>query len=110
MADSRYVTLTAGAVTTVTLDRNWEHVEIVNRDGSAEVFYTVGGTTPAPPANPTVEGNGTGFLPAAVGGTQHDTAYTTGEGLVIQGGSYSTGPTVVKLISAGTPRVYVRGW
>ncbi len=110
MADSRYVTLTAGAVTTVTLNSNWGHVEIINRDGAAELFYTVGGTTPTPPPNPTVEGNGTGVLPAAVGGVDHATAYSTGEGLVIQGGTYSTGSTVVKLISAGTPRVYVRGW
>lgn len=90
MPDSRHVTLTADTVATVTLDRQYGAVEVVNVDGAAAVYFTVDGSSP------TVAGDGTIVLPAAVSGVE------------IPPGSDS--PTVVKLISEGTPQVAVRGW
>lgn len=88
--DSEHVTLTADTVATVTLDRQYNAVEVVNVDGAAAVYFTVDGSAPA------VEGAGTVVLPAAIGGVEVRPA--------------SDNPTVVKLISAGTPKVAVRGW
>lgn len=96
MADSQYVQLAAGMVTTVTLAANHHFVEIVNRDGSAEVFLTFG-TLGNPPVDPAVAGNGTLYLPAAVSGLTLD-------------GTNGDDYAVVKLISSGTPKIFVRGW
>lgn len=90
MPDSEHVTLAAGTVTTVTLDRQYGSVEVVNVDGAAAVYFTVDGS------EPTVEGAGTVVLPAAVSGVDLSAS--------------SDDPTVVKLISSGTPKVAVRGW
>lgn len=87
-ASPAHVTLTANTVATVTLDANYSNVEVLNVDGAAPIYFTVDGTTP------TVEGNGCNVLPAAISaltvwaGTQVDT---------------------IKLISAGTPKVSIRG-
>lgn len=90
MPDSRHVTLVASTVTTVTLDRQYGTVEVVNVDGTDAVYFTVNGTVPA------VASDGTIVLPAVIGGV--DLA------------ADSNSPTVVKLISEGTPQVAVRGW
>lgn len=63
-------------------------VEVLNRDGTAEIYFTVDGTTP------TVGGTGCYVLPAAIG------AYSV-EGV--------RGSVTVKLISAGTPAYSVIG-
>lgn len=89
LGDSETVTLTANTVATVTLDDNYNIVEVINLTGAAEVWFTVDGSTP------TVGGRATQCLPAAVGGFEWDLP-----------GSVRT----VKLISTGTPRIYVRGW
>lgn len=84
------VTLTADTVETFTLDRDYRQVEVLNGDGSAEVFFTVDG------ADPEVDGAGCYYLPSAIGAlavSSHGTPQTT----------------VVKAISSGTPKVAVRG-
>lgn len=88
-ASPAHVTLVANTVSTVTLDGNYNQVEVLNVDGAAAIYFTVDG------ADPTVEGNGCHVLPAAIGGLTADApAYA---------------PPVVKLISIGTPKVSVRG-
>jgi len=82
-------TLVAATVTTVTLDSDHNSVEVMNRSGSAEIFFTVDGT------NPTVGGNDCDVLPAAINS--------------IEAPAFKKGATVVKLISSGTPTFSVRG-
>jgi hypothetical protein len=84
------VTLVADTVSTVTLPAPAPStVEIVNVDGSAEVYVSVDGT------NPTVDGDGFWVLPAAIGFLQLDPRAS------------SSGTATVKLISSGTPKVSV---
>jgi hypothetical protein len=85
----QHVTLTANTVATVTFDVNYARVEVCNVDGTAEVYFSVTG------AAPTVAGTGSHVLPAAIGALE-----------VLD---ETTGNTVVKLISTGTPKVSVRG-
>jgi hypothetical protein len=87
-ASPAHGTLAADTVTTITFDEVYNQVEVLNVDGAAAIYVTADNTTP------TVEGNGCNVLPAAIGG------------LVI---ASPTTPTTVKLISAGTPKVSVRG-
>lgn len=87
-ASPAHVTLVANTVTTVTLDGNYSTIEVLNVDGAAPIYFTVDGTTP------TVEGNGCNVLPAAICG------------LTVWAGS---NVDVIKLISAGTPKVSIRG-
>lgn len=89
MAASEHVTLVADTVATVTLTTNAGSIEVVNRTGTAEVYFTTDETTP------TVEGDDTHVLPAAI------CAVTVADET---GGKNS----VIKLISAGTPKVSVR--
>lgn len=89
MANPQHVTLVADTVATVTLDQDFYEVEITNVDGTAEVYFTTDGEDPA------IEEDGSHVLPAAIG--------------FVQLRPRSSGDTVVKLISAGTPRVSVRG-
>jgi hypothetical protein len=85
-----HVTLTANTVATVSLAGNFGQVEVLNRDGVAEVYFTTDG------AAPTVGGANCHVLPAAVNSVDvlDETSGTN---------------SVVKLISAGTPKVSVRG-
>lgn len=86
-----HATLTAATVDTITLDADYVSVEIVNRDGSAEIYATVDtGITPA------VGGVGCDVLPAAIGS------------LIIDASAYGP-PTTLKLISSGTPAYTVKG-
>jgi hypothetical protein len=89
-ASPTHVTLGAATVATVTLDdAYYNDVEVLNVDGAAAVYYTVDN------GNPTVEGNGCNVLPAAIGGLTTPCR--------------EDGTVTVKLISAGTPKVSVRG-
>lgn len=88
-ARSKYGTLAANTVKTETLDMRYPKVEVVNRDATAEIFFTVDGSSP------TVEGDGTYFL-------------LGGQSLLIPVQT-SMDPTVVKLISTGTPKYAVSG-
>jgi hypothetical protein len=91
MARIKHGTLVASTVATVTLDlvdsgrivSRQKRVEVINRDGAAEIYFTVDGTTP------TVAGDDCFVLPAAMGS--------------LEVGAPKGTPTVVKLISSGTP-------
>lgn len=84
-------TLTAGTVDTITLDTDYTAVEILNRDGAAEIYATTdGGPTP------TVGGDNCDALPAAVGS------------LTVDASAFGV-PTIVRLISSGTPAYTVKG-
>lgn len=83
--------LTAATVDTVTLNADYPQVEVVNRDGAAAIFFTIDGDAP------TVEGDNTHVLPAAISGVTVPSNADTGD------------PTVVRLISSGTPKYSVRG-
>jgi len=84
----RAKTLTAATVDTVTFDRDCDAVEVY-KDGPA-VYFTVDGSTP------TVAGNNSYELPG------------TGEG-ALEVEVPTSGDTVVKLISSGTPTYSVTG-
>lgn len=90
MAEIEHGTLVANTLATVTLDRDFAKVEVLNRDGAAEIFFTVDG------AAPTVEGDDCQVLPAAIGALE----------LLAR----ETGQTIVRLISSGTPKYSVRGF
>jgi hypothetical protein len=85
---AKHATLTANTVDTVTLPVEATLVEVLNRDGAAEIYFTVDGSVP------TVGGDDTQVLPASVGGLEF--------------GSPQIAQTVVKLISSGTPKYTVR--
>jgi hypothetical protein len=81
------VTLTAASEDTFTFDTDLDQIEITNHGGIHPVYYTTDGT----PA--TVAGRNTRILPAG-----WHTARVR---------PYTTGPTVVRVISAGTPTISV---
>ena len=92
----RIDTLTADTVGTVTLAAgNVDEVEVIS-DGAAEVFYRLGYTT-GTVADPTVDDLDPDvfYLPATVCSRTHKR----------RGGQTAT---VVKLISAGTPKICVQ--
>lgn len=75
--------LTANEVTTVVLDQAYAAVEVLNRSGNAEIYFTVDGP------DPTIEGDDCYVLPAAMGSIEvRASAYT---------------PVAIKLISMGSP-------
>jgi hypothetical protein len=84
--------LVASTVDTVTINHGFEFVEIINRNGTAEIFFTLDGTT-----NPTVAGADCYIIPGAI--TSRIRANPLG----------SRNTTVVKLISSGTPNYTVQG-
>ncbi len=51
MAQTKHVTLAGGVVSTVTLETNAGRIEVLNRDATAEVWFTVDGTTPTAEAD-----------------------------------------------------------
>lgn len=80
-----------GTAETVTLD-GWNQVEVVNRDATAEIYFTTDGSTV-----PTVGGAETDVL-------------TPGQALVVPSGRSSTNNTLVKVIASATGTKYsVRG-
>jgi hypothetical protein len=86
-----HATLAANTVDTITLDGDYVSVEILSRDGAAEIYATVDTTL-----TPTIGGINCDVLPAAMGS------------LTLDASGYGT-PTVVQLISAGTPAYTVKG-
>jgi hypothetical protein len=86
----QHVTLTADDVKEVSLNKNYQRVEVLNVDGAAAVYFTVDGS------DPTVEGDDCHCIPAAIGALDAPSVR-------------QDNPTVVKLISTGTPKVSVRG-
>jgi hypothetical protein len=95
MAGSKHGTLTASTVATVVVDA-FDAIEeqqaslmVFNVDGTAAIYYTLDGSTP------TVAGDNTRVLPAAICSRSHHRR--TGD------------QVTVKLISAGTPAYCVEG-
>lgn len=88
-ASPQHATLVASTVTTLTFNVDFNRVEVLNVDGAAEVYFTMDGTAP------TVGGTGCHVLPAAIASCEAEPT--------------TSGATVVKLISSGTPKVSVRG-
>jgi hypothetical protein len=85
----QHATLVANTVTTLTFDQDFNRVEVMNVDGAAEVYFTLDRSVP------TVAGTGCHVLPAAIGAVELEPP--------------DNQVTVVKFISAGTPKVSVRG-
>ncbi len=85
----QHATLVANVVTTFTFDTDFAEVEVTNVTGTSVVWVTADGSTPV------VGATGAHVLPAAVGF------------VVIRPGT--SGNTVVKVLSAGTPTVSARG-
>jgi hypothetical protein len=91
---SKSGTLTANSATEVDVGddaadtfKREQEVEVLNRDGAAEIWFTVDGSTP------TVAGDNCYCLPAAIGALKVAVAVD--------------GPAPVKLISSGTPKYCV---
>lgn len=88
---SKHATLAAaGTAETVNFSDNVQSVEVVNRTGTADIYFTIDGSTP------TVGGDNTYVVPAALGAAQRI-------------GS-APGTDVVKLISASTQAYSVVGY
>ena len=96
-AFSSHGVLVASTVSTVTFSLNYAQIEIVNRDASADIFFTTSGVAP------TVGGDDTLVVPAG-----HSTIVPNYLGPNDPADSVING-TVVKLISAGTPAYSVSG-
>ncbi|MEQ7847735.1 hypothetical protein [Nocardioides kribbensis] len=80
-------TLVANTVLSVTFNDDLDSVEIAH-DGTADLYLTVDGSTPV------IGGDGSWCIPAGFGA---DTFYPP-----------SANGTVVKVISAGTPKVWIQ--
>lgn len=89
----QHATLVAETVTTLTIVGNAAKVEVTSVDGAAIVYFTVDGTTA-----PVVAATGTEVVPAVPGAWTQADIPTAND------------PSVIKLISIGTPKVSVRTW
>lgn len=89
MAKRVHGTLTENQVEEVTLDADYDTIEVLNRDGAAEIYISVDRKNP-------VIGGDFDVLPAAISSIELRSPSTAD-------------PTVVKLISSGTPKFSVRG-
>lgn len=91
VAVSKHATLTPDTVDTVTFTTDLSYVEIVNRNGAGELFVLIDSDT----TDPTVEGDGTIAIPAALGAGVVELSRARGE-------------TQVKLISSAAVTYSVR--
>jgi hypothetical protein len=82
--------LAANTVDVVTMNADWESIQVVNRSGTAEIYFTVDRATP------TVGGPDCYVLPACLG-----VATPTGINF--------NAVTVIQLISSGTPTYSIIG-
>lgn len=94
---NRRGTLTANTAAVVTIEGDYDEIEVTNTTGTAAIYVTYG-TTDATTTDPSVAGTGADIfmLPAAVGSRKFRR-------------SASEPRTVVKLISSGTPGYDVQG-
>ena len=81
------ITLSAATICTIQFPDDVDEIEVLSHDGAAPIYFTVDGT------NPAVEGRASRVIPASISSAQVQPP--------------TAGPTVVKLISAGTPKVSV---
>jgi hypothetical protein len=88
-ASPQHVTLVAATVSTLTFDEDFPQFEITNVDGAAPVYFRFDGVAP------TVGGAGCYVVPATITSVRRKPK--------------TSGNSVVKLISSGTPKVAVRG-
>lgn len=91
MANPQHYTLAAATVKTFTLDEDYDQVEVTNVDGAARIYFTIGADS-----TPAVATDGSHVVAAVAGSRATIRARTSGD-------------TVVKCISSGTPMVSVRG-
>jgi hypothetical protein len=98
MADAKSVTLVASTAQTITLNADYQHLEITNVSGTSPVYFTVAALeatiTPA-----TVAGNGCGVVGGVADAHRE-----------LDGSYDERGIGQVSVISSGTPTVTVRGW
>lgn len=94
---NRRGTLTANTIAVVTIEGDFDEVEVTNATGSAAIYYTLGNVADTT-ADPTVAGTGNDIfqLPAAVASRTHRRPAREAR-------------TIVKLISSGTPGYDVQG-
>jgi hypothetical protein len=85
----QHVLLTANTVSTVTIGPKYRRLLVLSTDGLSPVYYTTDGSTP------TVRGTGCEVLPPTITGQLVTVSFDAA--------------TTVKLISAGTPSVMVKG-
>lgn len=85
----QHATLAASVVTPIVFDQDYDRIEVVNVDGVAAIYFRVGQTDPG------IAATGSYVLPAAISRVELDVT--------------TSGSTEVRLISAGTPKVSVRG-
>ena len=90
VAYTQHATLSANVEKTFTFNTNAGWVEVLNRDGAAEVYFTVDNTAV------TVGADGTHVLAAAIGS--------------VEVRDETSGNTVVRVKSDGAPKVSVRVW
>jgi hypothetical protein len=91
-AKAYHGTLVAATVDTVTLSRVYGRVQVLNRGGASEIYWTTNGS------NPTVGGDDC-FVVASVVGASDTRANSQAQ----------SNTCVVKLISSGTPTYSVVG-
>lgn len=88
---STHQTAASGVADSVTLDRDYAAVEVVNRDGAGAIYFTVDGSTP------TIAGDGTYVIPAVIGARK------------VASVELAETATVVKLIASATTAYSVIG-
>lgn len=88
---STHQTAASGVADTVTLDRDYDAVEVVNRDGAGAIYFTIDGTTP------TIGGDSTYVIPAVIGAR------------VVPSVELASTATVVKLIASADTKYSVTG-
>lgn len=94
---SKHIVLVPNTVATVELDGAYDFIEVMNvSGGSAPIYFDYGGTRDVP-ADPSVMGDGTVILLPAQNSVEVQVPPDSGR-------------VIVKLISAGTPQVSVRGY
>lgn len=89
VAQATHQTLTANTVDVVTLTDSYANVEILNRDSSNAIYFTIDNyPTIGNSLVPTVAGNNNLIIPA-------------GGSLLVQTNSSGTAPVIVRMISVG---------
>lgn len=86
----QHATLVAATIAPVSIDLDFDLIEVMNVSGTATIYFTTDGTAPVALAT------GTFAVPAVAGA-------------VVRAPAPQGNPTLVRLLSTGTPVVMVRG-